>query len=728
MKKMKRVLLLTFVLTSSFLFAQTQSASNQMRWDKLMNYAKTFKNQAGASKEVIDAFPVYKISGIWYVSLYGKRLPNCNWNILSDNHILLGSSVGKVTTMKVPLEKLNSVDFSQFYSYLEIPGKIVPQLDRAVKDTRADSVQRGINLPAAFTGKDVLIGVTDWGFDYGHPMFYDTLLSQSRIYAAWDQYKQIGNLPLNQTYGVEYATPSELAAAETDTANIYSHHTHGTHVAGIAGGSGAGSVFRGFGFESQYLFTTFYIDQASAIDAFVWMKDKAEAAGKRLVVNMSWGVYYNQMGSLDGSSLLSETLDELSETNNVVFVGAAGNNNGTNFHIKKTFNNNFFNSLIGFYSYAANPYMWGECITAWGQQGHNFSNRITVHDNLGTLLVASPYYSTANTGYLDSILVAGNDTIVFNISSETANPLNGKPGMQIRIRSLNANNRIVLNSTAVDGTVHYWNLPELTNGAGNFGQTFSTYGANGVTGDSFYAIGEPGSANSVITVAAYTSSYYTPSGNLVGGGPAAFTSIGPLHNETMKPDIAAPGVGVASSISSYTDAAYSSIATINFSGKDYDFAKFSGTSMATPCVAGIVSLILDASPTLSSAQVKNIIKTTARLDNYTGNIVAPGDTKWGMGKINAYAAVKLALNTASLDGNTLPTAFVLYPNPTSDALQILNVNDLPISEMSIISMDGKVIEARMNENKIDVSALKSGMYFLKIQTEKEIYTLNFVKD
>ena len=725
---MKHLLVIAFVLMGPFLFAQTQSAGNQMRWDKLMNYAKTFKNQTGATKEVIDAFPVYKISGVWYVSLYGKRLPNCNWNIISENNILLGSSVGKVTTMKVPLEKLDEVDFSQFYSYLEIPGKIVPQLDRAVKDTRADSVQRGINLPTAFTGKDVLIGVTDWGFDYGHPMFYDTLLSQSRVYAAWDQYKQVGNLPINQTYGVEYDTPSELAAAETDTANIYSHHTHGSHVAGIAGGSGAGSVYRGFGFESQYLFTTFYIDQASAIDAFVWMKDKAEAAGKRLVVNMSWGVYYNQMGSLDGTSLLSETLDELSETNHVVFVGAAGNNNGTNFHIKRTFNNNSFNSLVGFYSYAANPYMWGECITSWGQQGHNFSNKISVYNNSGTLLVASPYYSTATTGYLDSILVTGNDTIVFNVSSETANPLNGKPGMQIRVRSLNTNYRIVLSSAAVDGTVHYWNLPELTNGAGNFGQTFTTYGANGVTGDSFYAIGEPGSANSVITVAAYTSSYYTQSGTLVGGAPASFTSIGPLHNETMKPDIAAPGVNVTSSISSYTDASYTAVATINFNNKDYDFARFSGTSMATPCVAGIVSLILDANPSLSSSQVKDIIKTTARLDNYTGNIVAPGDTKWGMGKINAYAAVKLALNTASIDGNTLPAPFVLYPNPSSDVLQILNVNDLPISVISIVSMDGKMIAVRMNENKLDVSTLKSGIYFLKIQTDRETYTLNFVKN
>ena len=150
--------------------------------------------------------------------------------------------------------------------------------------------------------------------------------------------------------------------------------------------------------------------------------------------------------------------------------------------------------------------------------------------------------------------------------------------------------------------------------------------------------------------------------------------------------------------------------------------------MATPCVAGIVSLILDANPTLSSQQVKDIIKTTARLDNYTGNIVAPGDPKWGMGKVNAYAAVQLALNTASLDENTKLVPFVLYPNPTAEVLHVLNVNDLPVSVMSVISLDGKVIEPRVDESTIDVSGLRNGLYFLKIQSDTETYTLTFVKD
>lgn len=150
--------------------------------------------------------------------------------------------------------------------------------------------------------------------------------------------------------------------------------------------------------------------------------------------------------------------------------------------------------------------------------------------------------------------------------------------------------------------------------------------------------------------------------------------------------------------------------------------------MATPCVVGVVSLILDANPNLSSQQVKDIIKTTARLDNYTGNIVAPGDTKWGMGKINAYAAVKLALNTLSVDENRNVTPFVLYPNPTSTSLHILNINDLPVSILSVISLDGKVMKPHLDENSIDTSELKRGMYFLKIQTDKETYTLSFVKE
>lgn len=728
---MYRILLSTLLILSGVSgYAQTQSAYNRVKWNQLLEISSEFKKTQVVSATTESQFPVYNIKGDWYVSIYGKAVSSINMQTVSQHKIMLGSRVGDILTMKVPLEQFAAIDFSQLYTYVEIPGKIIPLLDRAVKDTHADSVQHGWNLPEAFTGKDVMIGITDWGFDYGHPMYYDTLLTTSRVAAAWDQYKQSGNQPNGFNYGVEYDTPAELVAGESDTANIYSYHTHGSHVAGITGGSGAGTTYRGFAFESQFLFATFLVDQASVIDAFVWMRDKANAAGKRLVVNMSWGLYYNQMGSLDGYSLLSQVFDQMSADDNVVFVASAGNNGSVNYHIKNTFNNNSFSSRISFYDYSANPNMWGECITMWGEENHPFSAQINVYNASNNLLVSSPFYSTlTTTTYLDSILVAGNDTLLFNVIAETANPLNNKPGMQLRVNCTNTNLKVVLTSAAADGTVHYWNVAELTNGVGNFGQTFTAFGANGKTGDANYSVGEPACANSVIAVAAYSSGYINGQGNPAGGSRASFSSIGPLHNETMKPDISAPGVSVASSISSYTDASYSALETINFNGKDYDFARFSGTSMASPCVSGIVALMLDASPTLSPAQVKDIIKSTARLDNYTGTITAPGDTKWGMGKINAYQAVVLALNTVSIDEFKSNQWMALYPNPAQETVYLLFPENAEIGTVQLITIDGKTIPVNATQDPaIDLTTIASGVYTIVAEVNGTMISKRFVKE
>jgi minor extracellular serine protease Vpr len=84
-----------------------------------------------------------------------------------------------------------------------------PELDKTVFDTRVDSVHKGINLPEIYNGTDVIIGITDWGFDYAHPMFYDTLLTQTRIIAAWDQAKTSGPAPSGHSFGTEYASETE---------------------------------------------------------------------------------------------------------------------------------------------------------------------------------------------------------------------------------------------------------------------------------------------------------------------------------------------------------------------------------------------------------------------------------------------------------------------------------------------------------------------------------------
>lgn len=68
------------------------------------------------------------------------------------------------------------------------------------------------------------------------------------------------------------------------------------------------------------------------------------------------------------------------------------------------------------------------------------------------------------------------------------------------------------------------------------------------------------------------------------------------------------------------------------------YTMISGTSMATPHVAGIIALMLEANPNLTPLETKRLIQETAT------NM--PGYERWevGAGYVNAYAAVAAALN------------------------------------------------------------------------------------
>ncbi|MEY3049322.1 MAG: hypothetical protein RL365_1360, partial [Bacteroidota bacterium] len=524
----------------------------------------------------LSSYPINLINNRFYVSFLAKINPEFDKLSLTKSNYIVGNPIRNIVSIKVPIESSDYVSSLQGVDYLELAGKVNHQLDKAVHDVRADSVQQGIGLPQGFKGKNVYIGVTDWGFDYTHPAFYDSTLNQTRIIAAWDQFKTSGPHPQGFNYGTEYVGANSLLAAGSDTANIYSYSTHGTHVASIAGGCGAGTVYRGVAYDANFLFVTFLVDEGAVLDAWEWMYQKSQADGKRLVINMSWGLYH--FGTLDGNSLLSQAITAYSDLG-VVFVNSAGNNGNVNFHLKKSFNNDQLNSKVEFYSYAANANMWGQSIHAWGEVGHSFSNGIVVKNASNTTLVESPFYSTNNTNnYIDTFLVTGTDTIFYNVAADSAHPLNQKPQMRLRVKCTNTALKILLKATAIDGTVNYWNVTELTTDVGNWGMPFSYSGTGTTPGDADHGISEPSCSDDVISVAAYAPSYLTPGGASVGGGLASFSSHGPRYDGVMKPDIAAPGVSICSAISSYTDVAYTTVSSVTFNNKTYDYAKFSGTS------------------------------------------------------------------------------------------------------------------------------------------------------
>ena len=452
---MKKSYFLVLYLFSHFAFTQTTlEPYTKYQFKKLSEVAYSSELNESWAKIHFPELPIYSVNGNLCISTIAKTNQKFQPAQLREKYIVT-SQVGTIACIKIPLHEINFPFEIQGVEYLEIAQKIAPQLQRATRDARVDSVWKGLDLPQGYTGKNVLIAVTDWGFDFGHPMFMDTTLSETRILAAWDQFKRSGPAPLGMGYGAEYLTKADLAAAESDTAgDYYGYATHGSHVAGIAAGSGAGTVHRGVAFESEFIFNSIRLDVGAAIDANVWCHRIAKQQGKRLVINASWGLLH--IGTLDGTSLLSQALDILAQDSGVVLVTSAGNTHGDNNHIKKNFAQDTLTTQVTFMPLNQHFASWGQSITAWGEPFQAFEARFLVFDAANNFLGASPLFNTAQfNGYIDTLLIIGNDTFYYNCRSNTAYATNDRPHIRLRIKFPPNNRKIVLQAYADSGTVHF---------------------------------------------------------------------------------------------------------------------------------------------------------------------------------------------------------------------------------------------------------------------------------
>ncbi|WP_432181569.1 S8 family serine peptidase [Streptomyces sp. NBC_00063] len=107
-------------------------------------------------------------------------------------------------------------------------------------------------------------------------------------------------------------------------------------------------------------------------------------------------------------------------------------------------------------------------------------------------------------------------------------------------------------------------------------------------------VGAPGAAADALTVGAVDSD----------GKIADFSSRGPLKDGRLKPDVTAPGVGIISA-----RAAGTSMPTSIPVGELY--TQVSGTSMATPHVAGSAAIVAQAHPDWTGQQIKAALAGTA---------------------------------------------------------------------------------------------------------------------
>jgi subtilisin family serine protease len=131
------------------------------------------------------------------------------------------------------------------------------------------------------------------------------------------------------------------------------------------------------------------------------------------------------------------------------------------------------------------------------------------------------------------------------------------------------------------------------------------------------SIDSPASAAKAITVAAATGGHGSPQPDRI----ASFSSAGPTpYSLRMKPDVTAPGVAVLSSVPP----------------REGTWTEFSGTSMASPHVAGAAALLRQRHPTWTVAQIASALTLTGVPVSLNGREVPP--TREGGGRIDLVRA------------------------------------------------------------------------------------------
>lgn len=702
--------------------AQTLPAPDRLALGEIVQLAATHPSPKTLVEEA-QGHPVALVHGRASVGFIGRLSDDVSegaWRTWAADQLAVeaGACRSGIASFRIDAYALDVISDLPM-TVVELASRAVPDVNKARYGTRVDSVHAGLDLPQPFHGDGVLIGVLDWGFDYTHPMFYDTAMTTSRIRAVWDQYRQAGPAPSGFGYGTEADLPEDIEAMGSDTANVYSYSTHGTHVAGIAAGGGAGVGLTGMAPAAELLFATLMVDEAAALDAFEWMAGVAEADGKRLVINNSWGL--PQWGTPDGTALSNQFIDALSE-HGVVFVSSNGNNGDSNFHIDHTFAGvgDTIRSRVQFYPLSANPNAWGQNLTLWGEPGESFSAGFMLTQGVSSVVGTSPMYNTSNGPLvLDTIHVVNDDTLIYDIAMEAAHPNNGRPFLQMRIHKGSSNLAVVLQATAESGRVHAWNHTHLSNDVGNWGQNFQAAQSTWLAGNPYYGIQQPACGHSVIAVGAYSSEYQNSQGTEVGGSLANFSTYGPTLDERLKPNVSAPGVNVESSLSSFRDGSYSVTSQAEWDGTTYDFGKLSGTSMSSPATAGVVALMLEANPTLSAEDVKTILEWTAREDNDTGSLPLEGDLVWGHGKVTASQAIMSALGWISDVRPFLPApadeaSLLAHPNPTTDDVWVTGMEALEGVWTLVNGQGAMVLSGRATpEFRIEMADLPAGIYILR---------------
>lgn len=508
----------------------------------------------------------------------------------APEYVRLVAQFGDIWTIRVRRGDLLALRAHPAVASLKAPRPMAPDrpTDAARRQRSNRRVLRSLGKGQP-SGCGVVMGFVDWGCDCSHPNFL-ARDGRTRLLALWDQ-RARGRAPSPYGYGVVHtrraidralASDDPLAALHYDPldADDEGNGTHGTHVMDIAAGVpnvGPGGVAPGADLVFVHLAALSWGPRhiGSSVGLLEAVDFIARVAGDRpWVVNLSLG---SHAGPHDGTTLVELALDAVVTSGpGRVIVQSCGNYGARPVHAAGRLKPGQRRRL----QWHVDPSdQTPNEIELWYRHGDAIAMNLIAPDGRTIARALPDSHGLIIDGWQE----------IGRFAHRRDDPNNHDSQATIIVDPERARRgpwSVELEALAVsDGSYHVWiERDEVTRGSqsrlarANFVATTTT--------------GTICNGAHTISVGAYDAKTHAR---------AWFSSIGPTRDGRSKPDILANGVGI--------------LAARSDDGEDDDLLTVkSGTSMASPHVAGAVAVLLEAAgKPLTAAEVKQVLVETGTL-------------------------------------------------------------------------------------------------------------------
>lgn len=570
-----------------------------------------------------------------YLSAFVEVETEEAWAELESAGCRIRTRTGDIATVSIPMSQVEALSERADVRYISAARPMRVSMDSARYYSNVADAYAGKNLPHPYTGKGVVVGVVDGGFDYTHPNFYDKEGKTYRLKRVWDQRSPFSH--------AVYTTESDILkyACSYDS----DEETHGTHVMGIAAGGGYDTPYQGVAYESDMMAVAAATEDTDIVNGVEYIFQESEREGKPCVVNLSLGV---AVGAHDGTYLFDRMLDRLTGPGKIV-VAAMGNYGDEPIYVELMSPADTLRTFAD----GDSPLT----VDLWGDEpGEPFSVCLDIYDTEKREFLESTGFFSVDTLRKNKDFTFGVDSMVYKATvSAGLSPFNGKYEVKLEFsypegaRKLDFGIQVATEGTPVRG----WAFEGLFKDNG--------LSPRYTAGSSDFSIASSASARNVISVGAYATRVapvniegkplYRPNIQAGLGNLCPFSSVGPTVDGRMKPEVTAPGSWVISSYNSFylegeagAKNLQKQVYYTDFKGREYPWGYMSGTSTACPFVTGTIALWLQANPTLTPDDIKEVIARTAIQDQ-------PGESypnnRWGWGKIDAYKGLLDVLGIAT---------------------------------------------------------------------------------